>query len=153
MIVKKSKGGGLAINPNHIFADSTARDAYFALHPTELVKGTLISVGADYEEYDGVAYQSKNAILQGDPGLAGSIQVGTVTTLSAGSSATVTNVGTTNSAIFDFGIPKGADGSGGGSATWGGITGTLSAQTDLNSALNGKQATLGYKPDIWKSWN
>ena len=44
MIVKKNKGGGLAINPNHIFADSTARDAYFALHPTELVKGTFISV-------------------------------------------------------------------------------------------------------------
>jgi hypothetical protein len=30
----------------------------------------------------------------------------------------------------------------GGSATWGGITGTLSAQTDLQTALNGKQATL-----------
>lgn len=26
---------------------------------------------------------------------------------------------------------------------WGGITGTLSAQTDLDSALNGKQATMG----------
>lgn len=30
----------------------------------------------------------------------------------------------------------------GGSATWGGITGTLSSQTDLQSALNAKQATL-----------
>jgi hypothetical protein len=30
----------------------------------------------------------------------------------------------------------------GGSATWGSITGTLSLQTDLNSALSGKQATL-----------
>jgi hypothetical protein len=30
----------------------------------------------------------------------------------------------------------------GGSATWGGITGTLSAQTDLQTALNGKQDTL-----------
>lgn len=30
----------------------------------------------------------------------------------------------------------------GGGASWGGITGTLSAQTDLQSALNGKQATL-----------
>ena len=29
------------------------------------------------------------------------------------------------------------------SVAWGGITGTLSSQTDLNSALNGKQATLG----------
>ena len=30
----------------------------------------------------------------------------------------------------------------GGGATWGGITGTLSSQTDLQSALNAKQATL-----------
>lgn len=30
----------------------------------------------------------------------------------------------------------------GGSSTWGSITGTLSNQTDLNSALSGKQATL-----------
>ena len=30
----------------------------------------------------------------------------------------------------------------GGGASWGGITGTLSAQTDLQSALNAKQATL-----------
>jgi len=30
----------------------------------------------------------------------------------------------------------------GGGATWGNITGTLSSQTDLNTALNGKQATL-----------
>lgn len=32
--------------------------------------------------------------------------------------------------------------SGGGAAAWGSITGTLSSQTDLNSALGGKQATL-----------
>jgi hypothetical protein len=31
---------------------------------------------------------------------------------------------------------------GGGSATWGGITGTLSSQTDLQTALNAKQDTL-----------
>ena len=31
-----------------------------------------------------------------------------------------------------------------GSVAWGSITGTLSAQTDLQSALNGKQASLGY---------
>jgi len=30
----------------------------------------------------------------------------------------------------------------GGAATWGGITGTLSDQTDLQSALDGKQATI-----------
>lgn len=38
------------------------------------------------------------------------IQVGTTTTLSAGSNATVENVGTSSAAIFNFGIPKGEDG-------------------------------------------
>jgi hypothetical protein len=37
-------------------------------------------------------------------------------------------------------------GGGGGSSTWGGITGTLSNQTDLVAALNAKQDTLGYVP-------
>jgi len=32
--------------------------------------------------------------------------------------------------------------SGSGGAVWGAITGTLSSQSDLNTALNGKQATL-----------
>ena len=35
---------------------------------------------------------------------------------------------------------------GAGSAAWGNITGTLSAQTDLQAALNAKQTTLGYTP-------
>jgi hypothetical protein len=39
-----------------------------------------------------------------------------------------------------------APATGGGGGTWGSITGTLSSQTDLQSALNGKQATLGFTP-------
>lgn len=46
----------------------------------------------------------------GASGTAATIAVGTITTLPAGSSATVTNVGTSSAAVFDFGIPKGADG-------------------------------------------
>lgn len=38
-------------------------------------------------------------------------------------------------------------GGGGGSSTWGGIIGTLSNQTDLMAALNGKQASLGFTPE------
>ena len=60
---------------------------------------------------------------KGEPGAVGvdgksaTITIGTVTTLDAGSSATVENVGTNTDAIFNFGIPKGADGiSGGGIA-------------------------------------
>jgi len=37
---------------------------------------------------------------------------------------------------------KYVDDNAGGSATWGGITGTLSSQTDLQSALDAKQATI-----------
>lgn len=39
-------------------------------------------------------------------------------------------------------------GGGGGSATWGGITGTLSDQTDLQTALNGKVSLAGGSMDI-----
>ena len=42
------------------------------------------------------------------PGTAAEIEIGTVTTLAEGSSATVANSGTENNAIFDFGIPAGA---------------------------------------------
>ena len=49
---------------------------------------------------------------QGDQGPAATIAVGTVTTLPAGAQATVTNKGTAGAAVFDFGIPKGEDGSG-----------------------------------------
>ena len=49
----------------------------------------------------------------GTPGKSATIQIGSVTTLDAGSEATVTNVGTENEAIFNFGIPKGEPGSGG----------------------------------------
>jgi hypothetical protein len=45
----------------------------------------------------------------------------------------------TNTAITGAQIIAAASG---GSATWGGITGTLSSQTDLQTALNGKQDTL-----------
>jgi len=37
-------------------------------------------------------------------------------------------------------------GEGGGASIWGGITGTLSDQTDLQNALNAKQNLLGYTP-------
>lgn len=79
-------------------------------------------------------------LAAGQNGAAATVAVGTVTTLSPGSPATVTNVGTSAAAVFNFGIPQGAAGSGS-SVSWGGVTGTLSNQTDLQTALNGKQAS------------
>lgn len=40
-------------------------------------------------------------------------------------------------------VNSGSGGGGGGSAEWGGITGILNTQTDLQAALNAKQNTLG----------
>lgn len=50
-------------------------------------------------------------------GKAGTIEIGTVTTGAAGSSASVTNVGTDNEAILDFVIPKGDKGDKGDTGT------------------------------------
>lgn len=49
----------------------------------------------------------------GADGTAATIAVGTVTTGAAGSSATVTNSGTSSAAVFDFSIPQGAPGANG----------------------------------------
>lgn len=48
---------------------------------------------------------------QGPRGVSPTVSVGTVTTGNPGTSATVTNSGTPTAAVFDFVIPRGADGS------------------------------------------
>lgn len=66
----------------------------------------------------------------GTPGAAASITVGTVTTGSPGSSASVVNAGTSSAAVLNFTIPAGATGATGpqgatgpaGTTTWAGIT-------------------------------
>ena len=84
---------------------------------------------------------------QGNPGSAGTaatIAVGTVTTGAPGSSATVTNVGTSSAAVFDFSIPEGQPGSGGGGG--GGITPAygklIQVANDSEANPNFKQATF-----------
>jgi hypothetical protein len=52
------------------------------------------------------------ASLKGDPGDAATIAVGTVTTVNPGDPAVVTNVGTSDAAVFNFEIPQGAAGLG-----------------------------------------
>ena len=52
----------------------------------------------------------------GGGGTAGTITIGTVTTVAAGDPATVTNVGTPEAAILNFNIPSGATGSQGATA-------------------------------------
>lgn len=52
----------------------------------------------------------------GEDGESATITVGTTTTLPAGSSATVTNTGTSSAAVLNFGIPKGEKGDSGSGA-------------------------------------
>lgn len=50
---------------------------------------------------------------KGDTGPAGTVAVGTVTTLDPGEEATVTNSGTSTAAVLNFGIPEGQPGAAG----------------------------------------
>jgi hypothetical protein len=50
---------------------------------------------------------------KGDPGPAGTVTIGTVTTLDPGEDATVSNSGTSTAAVLNFGIPEGEPGAAG----------------------------------------
>lgn len=58
---------------------------------------------------DGGLPNPETVNLRGAQGEAATVQVGQVTTLPAGSQATVTNSGTNQAAVLNFGIPQGAD--------------------------------------------
>jgi hypothetical protein len=61
----------------------------------------------------GVLAQAGGVGPTGAQGEASTVAVGTVTTLAAGAQATVTNTGTAQAAVLNFGIPQGAAGTGG----------------------------------------
>lgn len=73
---------------------------------------------------------------QGPQGDAATIAIGTVTTLPAGSNATVTNSGTSEEAVFNFGIPKGQDGTG--------VGDMLKADYDANGNVLNAGGIAGY---------
>jgi hypothetical protein len=64
-----------------------------------------------------VLAQAGSTGATGVQGAAATVSVGTVTTLAAGSQATVTNSGTSQAAVLNFAIPQGAAGTGSGSGT------------------------------------
>jgi hypothetical protein len=83
----------------------------------------------------------------GPAGTAAAVTIGTVTTLAAGSSATVNNSGTAENAILNFGIPQGATGpagSGGGTTTTSGSFAAMYHPVSYNDtyyALNSPNAS------------
>lgn len=75
---------------------------------------------------------------QGVPGSWATVAVGTVTTLPAGSGATITNIGTSTAAVFDFGIPKGDTGDQGDVGPQGpvGPAGSVDTVTETGTGLS-----------------
>ena len=97
--------------------------------------GDAYSIGASVP-YSVYIWDAKNSVwvdngqIQGAQGAAGEIAIGTVETGAPGTAASVTNVGTAESAILNFVIPQGYTGASG--STWysgTGITGTASTPT------------------------
>jgi len=68
-----------------------------------------------------VVAQAGGAGPTGAAGTAATVQVGAVTTLAAGAAATVTNTGTAQAAVLNFGIPQGETGAAGSSGGSSGV--------------------------------
>ena len=68
------------------------------------------------------------------------IAIGDVETLDYGEDAYVTNSGTADHPVLNFGLPKGASGT-----IWGQLDGTLSDQLDLKAALDAKDTAIATK--------
>jgi hypothetical protein len=86
----------------------------------------------------------------GAQGAASTVSVGTVTTLAAGAQVTVTNSGTAQAAVLNFGIPQGAAGTGGsGTGTSSGTFAAMYHAVSFNSmyyAVNSLNASLTETP-------
>lgn len=85
-----------------------------------IAEGSFVIISSDVEDEDNAKLYVKGATeytfitdLSGATGIKGeaaTIEIGTVTAGEAGTDPTVTNSGTSTNAVFDFVIPKGADG-------------------------------------------
>ena len=72
--------------------------------------------------------------MQGPPGAAATVTVGTVTTGEPGTDAIVTNSGTESAAVFNFTIPRGGTGPAGAGVPDGGTAGQLLGKTGSGTA-------------------
>lgn len=63
--------GALQILDSHVFADASARDAYFAANPDELEEGTLIQVGEAFQVRRGDEWLETTAVVRGPRGYRG----------------------------------------------------------------------------------
>ena len=86
---------------------------------------------------------------RGENGAVPDIQIGTVTTLPAGSDATASMGGTAENPLLNLGIPKGADGQGGGSGGTNISLGLTSAT--VGQTIKVKAVDTDGKPTAWEA--
>ena len=91
--------------------------------------------------------------LRGAQGEAATVQVGQVTTLPAGSQATVTNSGTNQAAVLNFGIPTGATGANGITPHIGVDGFWYIGETNTNVKARGQDGEDGVTPHIGENGN
>ena len=127
-----STGPAGAVGMN--FRGAWTQGTNYALNDAVTFAGsTFLAQGQNFNQQPDAAPQTWAVVAQaggpgatgaaGAPGAAASITVGSVTTLPAGSLATVTNGGTANAAVLHFAIPQGAAGTGGSGGSSGGVAG------------------------------
>ena len=92
---------------------------------------TVSAVSGAFAADDSLAFELAGGA--GATGPAATVTVGTVTTGSAGSSATVTNIGTSGAAVLDFSIPRGDAGAVGANGTDPGIRWLFDTSTTTNA--------------------
>ena len=89
---------------------------------------------------------------RGADGAVPDIQIGTVTTLPAGSNATASMGGTAENPLLNLGIPKGADGQGGGSGGSGGTDISLGlTSATVGQTIKVKAVDTDGKPTAWEA--
>ena len=123
-------------------------DDYLKANPPAAGKdGITPTIGSNGNWYIGDIDTGKPS--RGDNGAVPDIQVGTVTTLPAGSDATASMGGTAENPLLNLGIPKGADGQGGGSGGTDISLGLTSAT--VGQTIKVKAVDTDGKPTAWEA--
>ena len=91
-----------------MMGSSSSEQDFYNKHPTGFPGETWLVEGRLYTWDDDNKVWLDMGSLIGPQGEAATITIGTVTTIGMGSEATVTNSGTVNDAVLDFGIPGNA---------------------------------------------
>lgn len=111
--------------PGMNFRGAWSSAIHYAVNDAVTFDGsTYLALAAGSNQEPDTDAQAWSVVAQagstGPSGATATVSVGTVTTLAAGAQATVTNSGTAQDAVLNFGIPQGAAGATGGNGTSGG---------------------------------